>query len=188
MSDSPSIRSEYESRGVRGFYAASGARYRNPHEPQLRRAIAGAVEKWRPDLARVLDLAAGSGEATIALRELGAKHVHGIDPYTADAYRERTGQAAEQHSFGDVAAGVLAGRHYSLVVCSFALHLCEPSRLPSVAQQLAIAGGALLILTPHTRPVIRTEWGWDCVGELVVERVRARMYRSRLAPGDQAGR
>jgi SAM-dependent methyltransferase len=178
LSDPPSIRSQYQARGVRGFYAEAGADYRNPHEPQLRRCIESALRTWRPDLGRVLDLAAGSGEATLALRELGAAHVDGIDPYTAAAYLARTGQPAETFTFADVAAGALAGRRYSLVVCSFALHLCEPSRLPAVVQQLSLVSDGLLILTPHKRPVINRQWGWGLVGELVVERVRARLYRS----------
>ena len=182
MPDPQSIRGEYEQRGVRGFYEHSGADYRNPHEPQVRRCLAHAVRAWRPDLSRVLDLAAGSGEATLALRELGAAEVDGVDPYTADAYAARTGRAAERFTFEDVAAGVLGERHYSLIVCSFALHLCEPSRLPAVAQQLALIGGSLLVLTPHKRPVIRAEWGWDLAGGEVVERVRARLYRSAAFP------
>ena len=180
MTDSPSIRGEYEQRGVRGFYEASGADYRNPHEPQVRRCIVHVVRTLRPDLSRVLDLAAGSGEATLALRELGAGEVDGVDPYTAEAYASRTGRAAELFTFEDVAAGALVGRHYSLIICSFALHLCEPSRLPAAAQQLALVGDALLVLTPHKRPVIRAEWGWEHAGEEVVERVRARLYRSTV--------
>jgi hypothetical protein len=182
VSDSPSIRSEYETRGVRAFYTTSGADYRNPHEAQIRRCIADAVQVWRPDLTHVLDLAAGSGEATLALRELGARRIDGIDPFTADAFAERTGQVAERFTFEDVAAGALCGRRYTLIVCSFALHLCEPSRLPAVAHQLSLAGDALLILTPHKRPSLKAEWGWDLVGERVVERVRARMYRSPGRP------
>jgi len=81
-------------------------------------------------------------------------------------------------SFEDVAAGALSGRKYSLVVCSFALHLCEPSRLPAVAYQLSLVAPALLILTPHKRPHLREEWGWNLDGEQVVERVRSRFYRS----------
>jgi hypothetical protein len=188
LSDTPSIRAEYQTRGVHGFYARSGADYRNPHEPQIRRCIQVAVRTWRPDLARVLDLAAGSGEVTLALRELGAGRVDGIDPYTADAYLQRTGQPAEPFTFEDVAAGALAARRYSLVVCSFALHLCEPSRLPAVAQQLSLIADALLILTPHKRPIIKPNWGWELAGEVVVERVRARMYRSALSPKDERNR
>ena len=186
MPDSPSIRSEYENRGIREFYTSSGALYRNPLEPQIRRCIADAVQTWRPDLAHVLDLAAGSGEATLALRELGAGQIDGIDPYTAEAYRERTGRSAERFTFEDIAAGALAGRRYSLIVCSFALHLCEPSRLPLVAQQLGLVGDALLILTPHKRPTVKAEWGWELIGENAVQRVRARMYRSEPAATGKA--
>jgi hypothetical protein len=124
----------------------------------------------------VLDLAAGSGEATLVLRELGAGEVDAVDPYTADAYAKRTGRAAEPLGFEDVAAGALSGRTYSLVVCSYALHLCEPSRLPAVAYQLSLVAPALLVLTPHKRPHVRAEWGWELVGEEVVERVRSRFY------------
>ena len=188
MTDPASIRAQYEHRGVRGFYAESGADYRNPHEPQLRRCIARAVELWRPDLSHVLDLAAGSGEVTLALRELGATRVVGVDPFTADAYLARTGRPAERLTFEAVAAGALAGRRYSLVACSFALHLLDRSRLPAVCQQLALVSDALLILTPHKRPVIKREWGLELVGEDVVERVRARFYRRALwSPLPSAG-
>jgi SAM-dependent methyltransferase len=176
--DPESIRAQYEKHGARDFYSRSGPDYRNPHEPQLRRCIELAVKTWRPNLFQVLDLAAGSGEATLVLRDLGATRVDGIDPYTADAYLARTGNAAERFTFEDVAAGALAGRYYSLIVCSFALHLCESSRLPSVCQQLSLVGDALLVVTPHKRPLIKPEWGWAMVGEQVVERVRARMYSS----------
>jgi hypothetical protein len=172
------IRHEYERHGATAFYRNSGRAYRNPHEPQVRRSIASAVERWKPDLSRVLDLAAGSGEATLALRELGAGNIDGVDPYTAEAYERRTGKTAEVLSFEDVAAGALSGRQYSLIVCSFALHLCQASRLPTVAYQLSLVAPSLLILTPHKRPHLRREWGWGLVGEELIERVRSRFYRT----------
>jgi len=172
-----SIRAEYERLRVERFYAEHGAEYANLHEEALRGVIRTAVERWRPDLSHVLDLACGSGEATLALRELGAQAVAGIDPYTQAAYQARTGQAAEALSFEAIAAGALDGRRYSLIVCSYALHLAEPSRLPGIAWALAQVAPALLILTPHKRPVIRAEWGWRLEGEIVVERVRARGYK-----------
>lgn len=173
-----SVRGGYEAHGVAAYYRRFGAAYRNPHEPAVRRALGAAVAAWRPDLSRVLDLAAGSGEATLALRDLGAADVDGVDPYTAAAYEARTGRPAAALGFEDVAAGALAGRAYSLVVCSFALHLCEPSRLPGVAAALALVSPALLVVTPHKRPVVRAEWGWGLAGELVVDRVRTRYYQA----------
>lgn len=175
----PSVRKAYETHGVRGYYEQHGGQYRNPHEASVARALAAAVHAWSPDLHRVLDLACGSGEATLALRALGASVVHGVDPYTGGAYHDRTGQPAEPLSFEAIAAGALAGRAYSLIVCSYALHLLEPSRLPRLAFQLSQIAPDLLVLTPHKRPHLRPDWGWRLAGELVVERVRVRHYESR---------
>jgi hypothetical protein len=65
-----------------------------------------------------------------------------------------------------------------LIVCSFALHLVEVSRLPTVAFQLAQIADTLLILTPHKRPNLKAEWGWKLDSELLETRVRARLYRT----------
>jgi len=172
------IRTEYATRGVEAFYRESGASYRNPHEPELRRVLEVVVREWQLDLTKVLDLAAGSGEVTLALRETGAGEIEGIDPYTHAAYESRTGQHAGRETFEDIAAGALAGRNYSLIVCSFAMHLVEESRLAGLAYQLSQIGSKLLILTPHKRPVLRSEWGWESQQETVLHRVRARLYRS----------
>jgi hypothetical protein len=174
-----SIRGEYESHGVEAYYRRFGGRYRNPHEPAVVRSVTEAVRRWPLDLSRrTLDLAAGSGEATLALRSVGAGAIDGVDPFTHEAYTARTGLPCEQVGFGEVAGGALSGRSYGLIVCSFALHLCEPSRLPGVAAALSLLAPSLLVLTPHKRPLLRAEWGWDLAGEIVVERVRTRRYRS----------
>lgn len=171
-----SVREAYDTLGVEGWYAAEGAAYRNPHEDAVVRALDAAVDAWRPDLSAVLDLACGSGEVTLALRARGAGRIDGVDPFTGPAFRERTGQEAEALTFADVAAGALEGRSWSLVVCSYALHLAEPSRLPGVAFALARVAPELWVLTPHKRPELR--WAWRLVDERVVDRVRARRYRA----------
>jgi SAM-dependent methyltransferase len=177
-SNKPAVRHEYEQHGVRGFYENYGATYRNPHEQAIRATIRQIVEQWKLDVSHVLDLACGSGEVTLALQELGCVDIEGVDPYTAHAYHERTGKYAEPYTFEQIAAGALSGRNYSLIVCSFALHLLEESRLPGLLAQLALLSDTLLILTPHKRPEIKESWGWVQTKELVVERVRARLYRS----------
>ena len=170
------IRERYAAAGVEAYYRAEGADYRNPHELALRRCFVSACARWGPDLARVLDLACGSGEATLALRALGCSEVVGVDPYTGAAYRERTGQEAQALSFAEIAAGALDGHCYSLIVCSYALHLAEPSRLPLLAARLAALAPVLLVLTPHKRPHLHAAWGWQLREEFVQERVRARLY------------
>jgi SAM-dependent methyltransferase len=171
------IRPAYEEHGVTGFYQQYGSRYRNPHETILQSLLKKVVLEWQLDLGKVLDLACGSGEATLVLQELGGV-VSGIDPYTFEAYLERTKLQAEQFSFDDIANGILEGRNYSLIVCSFALHLVEISKLPMLMFQLAQVSDTLLILTPHKRPHIKPQWGWKLEAEVLEDRVRARLYRT----------
>ncbi|KDR82643.1 hypothetical protein GALMADRAFT_56955 [Galerina marginata CBS 339.88] len=80
-----------------------------------------------------------------------------------------------------------------MVVCSFALHLIEnPSSLFALLWQLSMKARWLVILAPHKKPEIKNGWGWnkwnidtweECemshsVGELLLERVHCRVYRS----------
>jgi SAM-dependent methyltransferase len=179
-----SVRARYERHGAEAYYREHAADYLNPHEPEVAHSLALAKARWDPDLSHVLDLACGGGEATLALRQLGAGRVDGCDPYLFDLYERRTGTAAERFGFEDVAAGVLAGRVYSLVVCSFALHLAEPSRLPALCYQLSLVAPAMIVLTPHKRPEIRAGWGWQLTGEFVWARVRTRCYHNRPQPSE----
>jgi SAM-dependent methyltransferase len=169
------IRPQYERHGVEGYYAEFGASYSNPHEPHIRRLLERLIPEWHLDLSSVLDLACGSGEVTTTVLEHGGT-VTGIDPFTFEAYRARTGLEAERWSFEEIADGALEGRRFGLIVCSFALHLVEVSRLPMVVFQLAQIAEALLILTPHKRPNLKPDWGWHLEAEILEARVRARLY------------
>jgi hypothetical protein len=179
------VRTGYEKLGIAGFYKSQARSYRNPHEPAIRTLIHRLAGEWNLDLKCVLDLSAGSGEITMALRELPAStlgKIHGIDPMTFEAYETRTGQKAGRESFEAIAAGALRGQNYTLIICSFAMHLIELSRLPMLAMELSQISPALLILTPHKRPVIREDWGWKLTHETVQERVRARLYTTNDRP------
>lgn len=176
-----SIRGAYKSYGVKQFYDRYGASYRNPHEAQIRAIVARSVSMWSITRGATLDLACGSGEVTLALMAEGFSQVTGIDPFTGAAYTERTQQIALPYTFEDIAEGFLAGSCYDLIVSSFALHLVELSRLPVLCFQLARIGRQLLIITPHKRPFIRPDWGWDMEGELAQDRLRARLYVSGIA-------
>ncbi|CAG9466159.1 unnamed protein product [Pedinophyceae sp. YPF-701] len=177
------LRHEYEALGPQKFYETHGSTYRNPHEEAIRAALQQAVATWAPRMDTVLDLACGSGEATLALEQLGAAHVDGMDPYTCEAYRARTGRPCEALSFEDVGRGELDARDpWDLCVCSFALHLLDESWLPATCSQLALKARRLLILSPHKRPHIRKEWGWEELGALATScghhRVKARLFAS----------
>ncbi|NJL43071.1 MAG: class I SAM-dependent methyltransferase, partial [Pseudanabaena sp. SU_2_4] len=121
----------------------------NPHEEAIAKLMALSVNRWQLNSDRVLDLACGSGEVTLALHGLGYHNISGIDPFTYDAYRQRTGNEAETYSFEDIANGVLSDRYYSLIICSFALHLVPISWLPLVIYQLSLIAGSLVVITPN---------------------------------------
>lgn len=172
------VRKQYEELGVAGYYQAHGADYANPHEPLVGAAIDQCLSRHPLDLGNVLDLACGTGEATVPLLARGAQ-VAGIDPYTAAAYARRTGRPAEELAFEQIAAGSLRGREYSAIVCSFALHLVEESRLPGLCWELSRLSPHLLLIAPHKKPAIDVAWGWRLLEErrLIAEfdnRLRAR--------------
>ncbi len=173
---SESIRKGYEEYSVKGFYEKFGDNYRNPQELAVRQVIQLAVNKWDLNFTKVLDLACGSGEVTCLLQSLGFFEIDGIDPYTYNAYLKRTGNQAEIYTFEDIESGVLLNRHYSLIICSFALHLVTESRLPLVVYQLSLIADLMIILTPHKRPELKSAWGWTLLDEISFNRVRARLY------------
>ncbi len=174
----PAIRTAYQQHGVTSFYQQFGKQYRNPHESAIGKIIQVLSTTCQLDLTNVLDLACGSGEVTLALKKLGYTNVIGMDPYTFEAYRERTGKVAEKYSFEQIENGILADHHYTIIICSFALHLVDISRLPKLLYQLSRMAPSLLVITPHKRPEIKPTWGWTLLEEVVIERVRGRLYQS----------
>lgn len=145
-----SIRPLYEAHGAEGYYREHGHEYQNPHFPEIRALLERNFGRF--DCTSVLDFAAGGGEVTQVLRELGAAHIEGCDPFTHELFEKNTGLPCLRHSFKDVIRGSLSGQRYSLIVSSFALHLCPPKDLYPLAWQLLHAAPTLVVLTPHKRP------------------------------------
>jgi hypothetical protein len=143
------IRPLYEAYGAEGYYRQLGDAYENPHAPEIEVLLRRNLHRIGTE--GVLDFAAGGGEVTRVLQSAGVTRIAGADPYTADLYRKNTGLPCEPWSFDDVVRFGIAGR-YSAVVCSFALHLCAPRQLFSVAWNLLQAAPLLVVLTPHKRP------------------------------------
>lgn len=173
----PAVRDGYVEHGVPGYYRRVAATYHNPHEPAVAAALTRAHARRPLPLDTICDLACGSGEVTRALTALGARHIDGVDPYTGPAYHARTGRTAIPHTFADIAAGALADRRYDLIVCSYALHLAEPSRLPGITWALSALAPELLILSPHKRPPIRL--GWTLTDTFRHQRVHVRRFTRR---------
>ncbi|GAA5928211.1 uncharacterized protein JCM15063_003821 [Sporobolomyces koalae] len=247
-----SMRKNYNSFGVENYYNLVQESYRNPHFPGLKKCLAQLLDvyvaKEKPSSIKVLDLAAGSGEATEALLSWKTSRwppavpastsdpttsevsgsapaptpstlrppiqprpfippraivrpnrpastpviaeptitITAADPFTAPAYRQRTGLPCLELSFNQVAAGQLPdpsgqlrfeqsedaitdvgdsrsteGELYDLVIVSFALHLVETSsELWALLHELSKRAKWLCVIAPHKKPDIKTTWGW----------------------------
>lgn len=173
------IRPLYDEYGPDVYYRDHAGHYANPHFPQVKALL--ERNAGRLDLTHVLDFAAGGGEVTQVVRSMGAQEVTGCDPYTYALYEQQTGLRCLRHSFKDVLRGALAESSFSLIVSSFALHLCSPKELYPLAWQLLQCAPLLVVITPHKRPDLGAYAGigmlWE--DEVLTERekrVRIRAY------------
>jgi len=114
-------------------------------------------------------------------------NIEGCDPYTYEAFEACVKKPAFGWTFDDIANGTLqefltekGHDNIGLCVCSFALHLLDTSKLYSVCFQLASHCKFLLILSPHKKPEIKPNSGWELCFEIVEERIHSRLYRSQL--------
>lgn len=240
MIQSKSMRANYERYGVKGYYEQVAASYHNPHMAGILNGIALALDHLYQRASslkhqlRALDLACGSGEATIALEVwkrtrserkevmaaeipiqqaqplpqlMGAARrapfllpqdfrlfIAASDPFTQEAYRQRTGRESNRLSFEDVANGKLVELDplgdrssedeapWDLCICSFAAHLIDTTMLFSVMAQLASNCHFLLILSPTKKPNMNESMGWSLIFETRSEmRVHVRLYQSLYA-------
>lgn len=182
--------------GVADHYREHGASYRNPHADIIDRCLTIAAARWPLKLDRVLDLAAGAGEFTLALERAlggtdegthpwhpargGSLQIDACDAFTMDAYREQTSRPCRQLTFEQIAAGALRAERYSLIGCSFAMHLCPLTQLPVLLLELSQIADQLMILSPHKRPIIRDGWGWRLRDTFTEARVHVRLFESTL--------
>jgi SAM-dependent methyltransferase len=154
------------SQGVPEYYTKC-SRYSNPHSIKFD----GLIKKlllWLPynlyeksKETPVLDLACGSGEVTKVLVANGIGNVVGLDPFLAEQFASETGKSVFNNSFEDICRGVVPlAANYSIVICSYALHLCGDSLLPLLLDSLKNITSYLCVITPHGLPLIPEKTGW----------------------------
>jgi hypothetical protein len=176
------IRPLYETYGAEEYYRLHGAGYENPHEPVIKTLVQRNLPAWDCS-GGVLDFCAGSGEVTRALQERGVINVRGSDPYTYELFERLTGCPCDRFHFKEVVRGTDLGRH-SLIISSFALHLCPEKDLFSLVWGLFMAAPVLVVITPHKRPALEELPGIELVKEdfELTERgkkVRLKQYQMR---------
>jgi hypothetical protein len=168
------IRPLYDEHGAEGYYRSFADTYENPHFPEIKALLEHNFSKF--DCSAVLDFAAGGGEVTQVLQNLGVRDITGCDPFTYDLFEKNTRCACLRLSFMDVIKNGLPGR-YSTIFSSFALHLCPVKDLFSLSWKLFEAAPVLVVLTPHKRPELEKLQGIELLLEDVVSTERGKKVR-----------
>ena len=171
------IRPLYEEHGAEGYYRDHAEAYENPHFPEIKALIERNLHRF--DCTVVLDFSAGGGEVTQVLQQAGIKDIAGCDPFTFALFEKNTGLPCLRLSFMDVIKNGLPGK-YSLIVSSFALHLCPPRDLFSLTWQLLDAAPMLAVLTPHKRPELEQLSGVTLAWEDSVATERGKKVRLKV--------
>jgi len=171
------IRPLYDEHGAEGYYREFADAYENPHQPEIRALLERNFHRLDCSEA-VLDFAAGGGEVASTLQSLGAKDIVGCDPFTHALFERKTGLPCLQYSFKDVIREGLPG-HYSLIVSSFAMHLCPLKDLFSLTWNLLQSAPILVIITPHKRPELEKLQGIELLWEDSVETERGKKVRMK---------
>lgn len=157
--------------GVQSYYQNIGNNYTNPHK----NIIQSLVKDYCSHHKTILDLAAGTGEVTLALPQ---SQVTGVEPFLTLNYIKNTNRPCLPFLFEDIAEEKLKG-YWEAVICSFALHLVSDSRLPKILYSLADISSNLYIISPHKKPNIQ-HFCWELKEYLIKDRVHLRHFKNIL--------
>ena len=199
-----SVRGAYEALGADGFYQQHGAAYSNPHGTLLAEGMRTALDQWAAHLGggalRVLDVAAGGGEATLAFEAAMAASTlqrdvtyEACDPYTHALCATNTGRACQRWSFEDIRGGALQSQApYDVVLASFCLHLLEDrseaggNALHATLRALSRVARLVIVGSPTRRPLIQASTcGWRELGDEVLVKDHYSAAASAAASGGQ---
>jgi hypothetical protein len=157
----PSFSHLYKTQTVHGFYTDNAASYKNPHEPGVRKCLHSILEAAfntiKPadeddkEPLGVLDVAAGGGEATLAVGQWVAENRKGIrirplgmDPYTYELFQQKTRARALPWGFREILEGKLLEPIPSPAAVAHTLEIAKEEARQSAlraAQEAAIERG-----------------------------------------------
>lgn len=164
------IRNSYVNQTVEGYYLSNSQSYVNPHYSIIANNLVKFIIDCNINFKSMLDLCCGAGEVSKILTN--SVNV-GCDPYMHTRYINETNNKCYSYNFKDIAIGKLTEK-FDLIVCSFALHLCDKSLLPNVLYNLSLMSDKLLIISPNKNPII--DKYWDLSKSVIINRVHFKYY------------
>jgi SAM-dependent methyltransferase len=169
--------------GVDTYYS-SCSHYSNPHSSKFA-AIIEKVISWLPFNLKessttkpVLDLACGSGQITKLLILNGIENVLGLDPHLGEQYRSEVGKPVFNNSFEDICHFRVVLPKCSLIICSYALHLCAD--LLNLLTTLKLSCDYLCVISPHGLPHIPPDSGWTTHFDFKYANIKVHLYTTYI--------
>lgn len=170
--ENKSIRNLYKEQGVELFYKNNSTTYHNPHEKIIHEHIKHFF-KYINKNDKILDLCCGSGEVSRFLLQHGFNNIVGCDPFTHENYKLKTNLNCLTHDFKYLSNNKL-NTEFDLIICSFALHLCDKSLLPNLLFNLSLITKKLIIISPNKKPDINVYFYLN--EEFYLNKVRGKFY------------
>lgn len=149
-----SIHQEYAKYGVDNYYKFYGDTYQNHHYEQITKLLIKNIPLIINNKnTKILDLCCGDGLVTSVLTHLNYNNICGCDPYLDKKYSSSTNKYCYNYNFIDIINGKLDDE-FNVVICSFAMHLCDKNNLFCLISQLQYNSNMekLIIVTPHKNP------------------------------------
>jgi hypothetical protein len=175
------FRGIYQCDGVHEYYSSCLQEqkiYSNPHRAKFVPIFEKIFKYMKISTLPILDLGCGTGESTLIIKNLQIPNeLMGSDPYLFKAYSENTQCLSFSYSFDDIVEGTdveLRSRLFSMIICSYALHLCE--NVADLCLKLSYRAEYLCILTPHGLPIITEEMGWKAYWNFKYKNVKINIY------------
>jgi hypothetical protein len=172
------FRDKYKN-GISEYYSTHSELYSNPHSESIKECVKIILDKINLNKDPILDLSAGSGEVTTTLKNYKINNIIGSDPYTHQLYHKNTGQKVYTWSFDDIINCCITDT-YSAIICSYAMHLCDKSKLKLLCMELATKSPYLCIITPHKQPIINKDYNWNLVYHDKYKKTHVRIYQSTV--------
>ena len=172
------VRNEYKRVGSADkFYQNFSSDYKNPHKDIIIKLLEDFMFFKRKDI-KIMDLSCGDGLVTEYLKNKGFVNIFGVDPYFKDIYEDKTKKKCYKKDFKTLPLSNEIPE-CDLVICSFAMHLCDKSMLPALLYKLAELSKEMIIITPHKRPEINLIWKLE--SEALKDKVRLRSYKKEIS-------
>ncbi|GAA5878814.1 hypothetical protein JCM16303_007194 [Sporobolomyces ruberrimus] len=176
-----SMRENYNSFGVENYYNLVQESYRNPHYPGLKKVLSQLMDtyvtKEEPKIIKVLDLAAGSGEATEALLAWKSSRWPSSTPSESPSTLQRipTEPSASDPSPSNLNSPSPSTSRPPIQPRPFIPPTARPAFRPTRASPFALIPEPVLSITaadPFTSPAYRQRTGLPCL-ELSFNQVAA---------------